>query len=144
MPEDIPANNIPRFQIYPMESFLVPEHFEAMLGIHRTYNRQNISTNFVNIVSFENQYTSTVGIKPIKYDTISFIYVRFIYLAFFIKSKYYFSYNSAIEMPLYKSSYIDVQSCIKERYGITHFLTHIMVRLYLTLAYIFVNMYIFR
>jgi len=63
------------FQTYPMESFFLPEKFEIMLGIRRTYTSQDKSTNFVNRVSFENQHVSKaiLGIETVRYGNIIYL-----------------------------------------------------------------------
>ncbi|KYM86064.1 Gamma-tubulin complex component 6 [Atta colombica] len=59
LPEDITSTNgVPMFQTYPMESFILPEKFEAMLGIRRTCTRQDTVTNFISRVSFEDECVS--------------------------------------------------------------------------------------
>ncbi|XP_024874610.1 gamma-tubulin complex component 6 [Temnothorax curvispinosus] len=71
LPEDvISTNGVPMFQTYPMESFILPEKFEAMLGIRRTCTRQDTATNFVSRVSFEDQCVSKsiLGIQTIRYN----------------------------------------------------------------------------
>ncbi|XP_011642572.1 gamma-tubulin complex component 6 isoform X1 [Pogonomyrmex barbatus] len=71
LPEDIMCTNgVPMFQTYPMESFFLPNRFEAMLGIRRTCTRQDTSTNFVSRISFEDQYVSKsiLGIQTIRYN----------------------------------------------------------------------------
>ncbi|XP_029672354.1 gamma-tubulin complex component 6 [Formica exsecta] len=73
LPEDITSTNgVPMFQTYPMESFILPEKFEAMLGIRKTSTRPNKHelTNFVSRVSFENQHISktVLGIGTIRYN----------------------------------------------------------------------------
>ncbi|KAG5310787.1 GCP6 protein, partial [Acromyrmex insinuator] len=74
LPEDVTSTNgVPMFQTYPMESFILPEKFEAMLGIRRTCTRQDTATNFVNRVSFEDECASKaiLGVQTIRYnDTI--------------------------------------------------------------------------
>jgi len=69
LPEDVTSTNVPMFQTYPMESFILPEKFEAMLGIRRTCTRQDTATNFVSRVSFEDECVSKaiLGIQ-IRYD----------------------------------------------------------------------------
>ncbi|KYN13049.1 Gamma-tubulin complex component 6 [Trachymyrmex cornetzi] len=69
LPEDATSTNgVPMFQTYPIESFILPEKFEAMLGIRRTCTRQDIATNFVSRVSFEDQCVSKaiLGIQTIR------------------------------------------------------------------------------
>jgi hypothetical protein len=63
------------FQTYPIESFFLPEKFEIMLGIRRTYTSQDKSANFVNRVSFENQHVSKaiLGIETIRYGDIIYL-----------------------------------------------------------------------
>ncbi|KAL6442001.1 hypothetical protein ACFW04_002385 [Cataglyphis niger] len=73
LPEDITSTNgVPMFQTYPMESFILPEKFEAMLGIRKTSTRQNrhTLTNFVSTASFENQHISktVLGVETIRYN----------------------------------------------------------------------------
>lgn len=71
LPEDIaPTNGVPMFQTYPMECFVLPEKFEAMLGVRRTYTSRDVSANFVSRVSFENQHVSKaiIGIETIRYN----------------------------------------------------------------------------
>lgn len=79
MPEDVTSTNgVPVFQTYPMESFVLPEKFEAMLGICRTYPKQDTSTNFVSRVSFEDQHVSKaiLGIETIRYGVMLYVFVR--------------------------------------------------------------------
>lgn len=72
LPEDvISANGVPMFQTYPIESFMLPEKFEAMLGVRQTgqtCTKQDTTANFVNRVSFENQRVSksVLGIQMIR------------------------------------------------------------------------------
>ncbi|XP_032673077.1 gamma-tubulin complex component 6 isoform X2 [Odontomachus brunneus] len=71
LPEDVTCTNgVPMFQTYPMESLVLPEKFEAMLGICRTYPKQNASANFVSRISFEDQHVSKaiLGIETIRYN----------------------------------------------------------------------------
>ncbi|EGI61171.1 PREDICTED: gamma-tubulin complex component 6 [Acromyrmex echinatior] len=71
LPEDVTSTNgVPMFQTYPMESFILPEKFEAMLGIRRTCTRQDTATNFVNRVSFEDECASKaiLGVQTIRYN----------------------------------------------------------------------------
>ncbi|KAG5328838.1 GCP6 protein, partial [Acromyrmex heyeri] len=71
LPEDVTSTNgVPMFQTYPMESFILPEKFEAMLGIRRTCTRQDTATNFVNRVSFEDECVSKaiLGVQTIRYN----------------------------------------------------------------------------
>ncbi|XP_011268739.2 gamma-tubulin complex component 6 [Camponotus floridanus] len=72
LPEDVTCTNgVPMFQTYPMESFILSEKFEAMLGIRKSSTRRDRHTvaNFVSRVSFENQQISkTVGIETIRYN----------------------------------------------------------------------------
>ncbi|EFN74872.1 Gamma-tubulin complex component 6 [Camponotus floridanus] len=71
LPEDVTCTNgVPMFQTYPMESFILSEKFEAMLGIRKSSTRRDRHTvaNFVSRVSFENQQISkTVGIETISH-----------------------------------------------------------------------------
>ncbi|XP_070163267.1 gamma-tubulin complex component 6 isoform X2 [Polyergus mexicanus] len=66
------TNGVPMFQTYPIESFILPEKFEAMLGIRKISTRQNKHelTNFVSRVSSENQHISKtiLGIETIRYN----------------------------------------------------------------------------
>lgn len=66
------------FQTYPMESFILPEKFEAMLGIRKIYTKQNTSPNFVSRIPFKDQYVSRaiLGIETVRYDNISCIFRR--------------------------------------------------------------------
>lgn len=72
LPEDVTCTNgVPMFQTYPMESFILSEKFEAMLGIRKNSTRRDRHTvaNFVSRVSFENQHISKiVGIETIRYN----------------------------------------------------------------------------
>lgn len=74
LPEDVAsANGVPMFQTYPVESFILPEKFEAMLGIRKTSPRRDRHTlvhNFVSRVSFEKQDISktVLGIETIRYN----------------------------------------------------------------------------
>ncbi|EZA61700.1 Gamma-tubulin complex component [Ooceraea biroi] len=71
LPEDVtPRSGVPMFQTYPMESFILPEKFEAMLGIRRRYASRDVSANFISRVSFENQHVSKaiLGIETIRYN----------------------------------------------------------------------------
>lgn len=79
LPEDITSiNGVPMFQTYPIESLVLPEKFEAMLGICRAYPKQNASANFVSKMSFEDQHVSKaiLGIETVRYDTVFLISVR--------------------------------------------------------------------
>lgn len=72
------TNGVPMFQTYPMESFIMSEKFEIMLGICKSSTRQDIHTvaNFNSRVFFENQHISkTVGIKTIRYNVIFSLYI---------------------------------------------------------------------
>ncbi|XP_036148295.1 gamma-tubulin complex component 6 isoform X2 [Monomorium pharaonis] len=103
LPEDVAsANGVPMFQTYPMESFVFPGRFEAMLGIRQTCIRQDTMANFVSRVSFENQCVSksVLGNQIIRY-------------------------NNAIEMTPCISSC--TESTTKQCNIIVPFLTHIMV-----------------
>lgn len=73
------------FQTYPIESFMLPEKFEAMLGVRQTgqtCTKQDTTANFVSRVSFENQRVSksVLGIQMIRYDYIGsglcFLYLQ--------------------------------------------------------------------
>ncbi|XP_029173958.1 gamma-tubulin complex component 6 [Nylanderia fulva] len=74
LPEDVTrsVNGVPMFQTYPLESFIMPEKFEGILGIRRTSARRDRCTlaNFVSRVSFEDQHISktVVGIETIRYN----------------------------------------------------------------------------
>ncbi|XP_072760196.1 uncharacterized protein Grip163 [Anoplolepis gracilipes] len=73
LPEDVTfTNGVPMFQTYPIESFILPEKFEAMLGIRKTSTREDRHTlaNFVSRVSFENQHISktVLGFETIRYN----------------------------------------------------------------------------
>ncbi|KYQ53301.1 Gamma-tubulin complex component 6 [Trachymyrmex zeteki] len=103
LPEDVTSmNGVPMFQTYPMESFILPEKFEAMLGIRRTCTRQETATNFVSRVSFEDQCISKaiLGIQTIRY-------------------------NNAIEMSPCISSH--TENTAKQCNIIAPFLTHTMI-----------------
>lgn len=103
LPEDVASTNgVPMFQTYPMESFILPERFEAMLGIRRTCTGQNTSANFVSRVSFEDQCVSKtiLGIQTVRY-------------------------NNAIEMSPCISSC--TESTVKQCNMVTPFLTHVMI-----------------
>lgn len=59
------------FQTYPIESFIVPEKFQVMLGIRTTYVKQDTSVNPVSRVSFEDSQCVSkdiLGIETIRYD----------------------------------------------------------------------------
>ncbi|KYM96761.1 Gamma-tubulin complex component 6 [Cyphomyrmex costatus] len=103
LPENVTSTNgVPMFQTYPMESFILSEKFEAMLGIRRTYTRQDTATNFVSRESFEDQCVSkaTLGIQMIRC-------------------------NNAIEMfPCISSC---TENTAKQYNMVTPFSTHIMV-----------------
>ncbi|XP_020292162.1 gamma-tubulin complex component 6 [Pseudomyrmex gracilis] len=59
LPQDVvPTNGVPMFQTYPTESFILPEKFEAMLGISKTCHRQVTLTNFASRTSFNDQCAS--------------------------------------------------------------------------------------
>ncbi|XP_012218364.1 gamma-tubulin complex component 6 [Linepithema humile] len=73
LPEDVaPTKGVPMFQTYPMESFTLPEKFEAMLGVRRIYTKQNTSPNFISRVPFKDQYVSRaiLGIETIRYNNV--------------------------------------------------------------------------
>ncbi|EFN83778.1 gamma-tubulin complex component 6 isoform X2 [Harpegnathos saltator] len=103
LPEDVTCTNgVPMFQTYPMESFVLPEKFEAVLGICETYPKQDTSASFVSRVSFEDQHISKaiVGIETIRY-------------------------NNAIAMAPCISNCSD--NILKQYNMVTPFLTHLMV-----------------
>lgn len=81
LPEDVTAstNGVPMFQTYPLESFIMPEKFEAMLDIRKTSTRRDRCTlaNFVNRVSFEDQQISktVVGIETVRYGVTFLMYL---------------------------------------------------------------------
>ncbi|KAL0121317.1 hypothetical protein PUN28_006683 [Cardiocondyla obscurior] len=103
LPEDIMSTSgVPMFQTYPMESFILPDKFDMMLGIHRTCTRQDASSNFVSRVTFENQYVSkaVLGIQTIRF-------------------------NNAIEMIPRISNC--TENTLKQCNTVTPFLAHIMV-----------------
>ncbi|KMQ96951.1 gamma-tubulin complex component 6-like protein [Lasius niger] len=73
LPEDVTSTNgVPMFQTYPVESFILPEKFEAVLGIRKTSTRRDrhALANFVSRMSFEDQHISktVVGIETIRYN----------------------------------------------------------------------------
>lgn len=111
-----------------MESFILPEKFEAMLGIRRTCTRQDTAANFVSRVSFESQCVSKtiLGIQTIRYDNNISNFLLPISLCIPFKDLLicYFRYN-AIEMTPCISSC--TESTAKQCNMITPFLAH-MVR----------------
>lgn len=120
------------FQTYPIESFILPEKFEAMLGIRRTCTRQDTTANFVSRVSFEDQCVSRaiLGIQTIRYDSNINNFLLPIYISLHTSLKdlliYHFRYNNAIEMiPCISSC---TESTAKQCNMVTPFLAHIMVR----------------
>lgn len=109
-----------------MESFILSEKFEAMLGIRKSSTRRDRHTvaNFVSRVSFENQHISkTVGIETIRYDAIFLVYL---FRSFLYRCDC--RYNNAIEMAPCISSC--TESTAKQCNTYTPFSTSIMVRLY--------------
>lgn len=89
LPQDVPTNGVPMFQTYPMESFILPEKFEAMLGISKTCNRQVTLTNFVSEASFKDQCVSKAILETetIRYDILCK------YCTSIIFTKGFFCYN---------------------------------------------------
>lgn len=129
------------FQTYPMESFILPEKFEAMLGIRKTFTRPNKHelTNFVSRVSFENQHISktVLGIGTIRYDAIfpTYLFRTFLY-------RYDFRYNNATEMAPCISSC--TESTVKQNNIFTPFSTSIMVRSYVCNAIFHIYFFIHK
>lgn len=113
------------FQTYPVESFILPEKFEAILGIRKTSTRRDrhALANFVSRMSFEDQHISktVVGIETIRYDAIFPKYLLRTSL-----NRYHFRYNNAIEMAPCISSC--TESTAKSHNMFTPFSTSIMVR----------------
>lgn len=111
-----------------MESFILPEKFEAMLGIRKCSTKRDRHTvaNFVSRISFENQHISkTVGIETIRYEAIflTYLFRTFLY-------RYDCRYNNAIEMAPCISSC--TESTAKQCNTYTPFSTSIMVRLHVS------------
>ncbi|XP_011881953.1 PREDICTED: gamma-tubulin complex component 6 [Vollenhovia emeryi] len=71
LPEDAASTNgVPTFQTYPVESFVLSDKFEAMLGVRRTCTRQDTATSFVSRASLENQCVSKaiLGVQTVRYN----------------------------------------------------------------------------
>lgn len=120
-----------------MESFILPEKFEAMLGIRRTCTRQDTAVNFVSRIPFEDQCVSKaiLGIQTIKYDHVLAILVFCVHTVFKNFLIYYLRYNNTVEMTPCISSC--TESTTKLCNMVTPFLAHIMVR-----CFVFFNIHI--